>query len=120
MAEGLEAETGPMSMTASPGQGFKAMGAWSMAAHQGCSPPAEPPSSPAPRSCGLLESERAVGSCEGFRNSLEAGMRLEAEKQVVGAGGARHRARSCRALDTIPVNALGDTGQLRAEKTMIL
>lgn len=91
-----------------------------MAAHQGCSPPAEPPSYPAPRSRGLLESDRAAGSCEGFRNSMEADMWLEAEKQGAGAGGPRHRARSCRALDTVPVSALGDTGKLRAEKTAIL
>ena len=87
MAEGLEAETGPVSMTASPGQGFKAVGAQSMAAHQGCSPPAEPPSPPAPRPRGLLESDRVSGSCDGFRNSMEAGVRLEREKQ--GAGQAR-------------------------------
>lgn len=114
MAEGLEAETGPVSMTASPGQGFKAMGARSMAAHQGGSPPAEPPSPPAPRSRGLLESNRAAGSCEGFGKSMEASVRLEGEKQ--GAG----QARSCRALETAPVSALGDTGELPAEKTRIL
>lgn len=45
---------------------------------------------------------------------MEASVRLEGEKQ--GAG----QAKSCRALETAPVSALGDTGELPAEKTRIL
>lgn len=114
MAEGLEAETGPVSMTASPGQGFKAMGATEHGSSSGRSPPAEPSSSSPQVPVGSWRVTGLQAVVRVSRKSMEASVRPEGEKQ--GAG----QARSCRALETAPVSALGDTGELPAGKTRIL